>query len=104
VVDRIKDMIISGGENIYPAELENVLAAHPAILEAAIVGATDEKWGEVTRAFIVRRPGKDLTAQEVIDYLRPKIASFKLPRQVDFIDALPRNPSGKILKTTLRTM
>jgi len=104
VVDRIKDMIISGGENIYPAELENVLAAHPAILEAAIVGAPDEKWGEVTRAFIVRRPGKDLTAEEVIDFLRPKIASFKLPRRVDFIDALPRNPSGKILKTTLRTM
>ncbi len=104
VVDRIKDMIISGGENIYPAELENALAAHPAIMEAAIVGAPDEKWGEVTRAFIVRRPGKDLTAEEVIEFLRPKIASFKLPRRVDFLDALPRNPSGKILKTTLRTM
>ncbi|MDZ7627436.1 MAG: AMP-binding protein [Parvularculaceae bacterium] len=104
VVDRIKDMIISGGENIYPAELENALAAHPAIMEAAIVGAPDEKWGEVTRAFIVRRPGKDLSSEEVIDFLRPKIAGFKLPRRVDFLDALPRNPSGKILKTTLRTM
>lgn len=104
VVDRIKDMIISGGENIYPAELENALASHPAIMEAAIVGAPDEKWGEVTRAFIVKRPGKDLSAEEVIDFLRPKIASFKLPRRVDFLEALPRNPSGKILKTTLRTM
>lgn len=104
VVDRIKDMIISGGENIYPAEIENALAAHPAIMEAAIVGAPDEKWGEVTRAFIVRRPGKDLAAEEVIDFLRPKIAGFKLPRRIDFLDGLPRNPSGKILKTTLRTM
>jgi fatty-acyl-CoA synthase len=104
VVDRIKDMIISGGENIYPAELENALAGHPAIMEAAIVGAPDEKWGEVTRAFIVKRPGRDLSAEEVIDFLRPKIAGFKLPRRVDFLDALPRNPSGKILKTTLRTM
>ncbi len=104
VVDRIKDMIISGGENIYPAELENALAAHPAIMEAAIVGAPDEKWGEVTRAFVVRRPGKDLSAEEVIEFLKPRIAGFKLPRRVDFLDALPRNPSGKILKTTLRTM
>jgi acyl-CoA synthetase (AMP-forming)/AMP-acid ligase II len=104
VVDRIKDMIISGGENIYPAELENALAAHPAVMEAAIVGAPDEKWGEVTRAFIVRRPGATLSADEVLDFLRPRIASFKLPRRIDFIDALPRNPSGKILKTALRKM
>ncbi len=104
VVDRIKDMIISGGENIYPAEIENALAAHPAVMEAAIVGAPDEKWGEVTRAFIVRRPGAALTAEEVLDFLRPRIAGFKLPRRIDFIDALPRNPSGKILKTALRKM
>jgi len=104
VVDRIKDMIISGGENIYPAELENALAAHPAILEAAIVGLPDDKWGELVRAFIVKRPGKELAATEVLDFLRPRIASFKLPRRIDFIEALPRNPSGKILKTTLRKM
>jgi fatty-acyl-CoA synthase len=102
VVDRVKDMIISGGENIYPAELENLLAAHPAILEAAIVGMPDDKWGELVRAFIVKRPGASATAEEIIDFLRPKIASFKLPRRVDFIDALPRNPSGKILKIALR--
>jgi acyl-CoA synthetase (AMP-forming)/AMP-acid ligase II len=104
VVDRVKDMIISGGENIYPAELENLLAAHPAIMESAIVGMADEKWGELVRAFIVKRPGMEVSADEVIAFLRPKIASFKLPKRVDFIDALPRNPSGKILKTALRKL
>ncbi|MEQ8180076.1 MAG: fatty acid--CoA ligase, partial [Amphiplicatus sp.] len=100
----VKDMIISGGENIYPAEIENVLAGHPAILESAIVGLPDPKWGELPRAFIVKRPGKDVSAEEVIVFLKPKIASFKLPKKVDFLDALPRNPSGKILKTALRKM
>lgn len=104
VVDRIKDMIISGGENIYPAELENVLARHPAILEAAVIGIPDEKWGEAVKAFVVRRPDAELTAEEVVEFLRPQIAGFKLPREVVFLDALPRNPSGKILKTALRKM
>ena len=104
VVDRVKDMIISGGENIYPAEIENLLAAHPAIMESAIVGMPDEKWGDLVRAFIVKRPDADITAAQVVDYLRPKIASYKLPKRVDFIDALPRNPSGKILKTALRKL
>ena len=102
VVDRIKDMIISGGENIYPAEIENVLAAHPAILEAAVVGVADKKWGEVVKAVVVKRPGKELSADDIVDFLRPQIAGFKLPRAVEFMDALPRNPSGKILKTALR--
>jgi acyl-CoA synthetase (AMP-forming)/AMP-acid ligase II len=104
VLDRVKDMIISGGENIYPAELENLLAAHPAVLEAAIVGKPDEKWGEVVKAFIAKRPGKEVSQSEIIDFLKPRIASFKLPREVAFLDALPRNPSGKILKTALRKM
>lgn len=104
VVDRVKDMIISGGENIYPAEIENLLAAHPAVMESAIVGMPDEKWGELVRAFIVKRPDAEVTAEQLIEFLRPKIASFKLPRRVDFIDALPRNPSGKILKTALRKL
>lgn len=104
VVDRVKDMIISGGENIYPAEIENLLAAHPAVFESAIVGMPDEKWGELVRAFIVKRPGAEVTAEQLIEFLRPKIASFKLPKRVDFIDALPRNPSGKILKTALRKL
>lgn len=104
VVDRIKDMIISGGENIYPAELENALATHPAVLECAMVGAPDDKWGEIVKAFVVCRPGADVSADDVIEHLRERIASFKLPRAVEFLEALPRNPSGKILKTTLRTM
>lgn len=104
VVDRVKDMIISGGENIYPAEIENVLAAHPAVMESAIVGMPDDKWGELVRAFVVKRPGASVSAEEFIEFLRPRIASFKLPKRVDFIEALPRNPSGKILKTTLRKL
>ncbi|MBI1392317.1 MAG: long-chain-fatty-acid--CoA ligase [Alphaproteobacteria bacterium] len=102
VVDRIKDMIISGGENIYPAELENILAEHPAILEAAVVGMPDPKWGELPKAFIALRAGKKLTEEEVVAFLKARIASFKLPRKVEFLDFLPRNPSGKILKTELR--
>lgn len=104
VVDRIKDMVISGGENIYPAELENTLSKHPAVLECAIIGQPDEKWGEIVRAFVVIRPGEEMTADEVKAYLQERIAKFKLPRIIDFLDALPRNPSGKILKTTLRKM
>lgn len=104
VVDRIKDMVISGGENIYPAELENTLSKHPAVLECAIIGQPDEKWGEIVRAFVVTRSGEELTADEVKAYLEARIAKFKLPRIIDFLDALPRNPSGKILKTTLRQM
>lgn len=104
VVDRIKDMIISGGENIYPAELENALSSHPAVLECAMVGAPDDKWGEIVKAFVVCRSGADLAPDDVINHLKERIASFKLPRAVEFLEALPRNPSGKILKTTLRTM
>ncbi len=102
VCDRVKDMIISGGENIYPAEIENALAKHPAVLEAAIIGVPDEKWGEIVKAFIVKRAGSELSADDVITHLTDKIAKFKLPRDVAFIGALPRNPSGKILKTELR--
>ena len=104
ICDRVKDMIISGGENIYPAEIENALAKHPAILEAAIVGAPDEKWGEIVKAFIVKRAGSELTPDEVMAHLDGKVAKFKLPRDVAFVDALPRNPSGKILKTELRKL
>ena len=102
VVDRIKDMIISGGENIYPAELENILSAHPDIADVAVIGAPDEKWGEVVKVVAVKRIAVDLDEEGVVEYLRDKIASFKLPKYVEFIDMLPRNPSGKILKTELR--
>ena len=104
VCDRIKDMIISGGENIYPAELENIMADHPAVMESAVIGVPDDKWGEIVKVFVVRRAGADLSADNVTDFLADKIAKFKLPRQVEFLDALPRNASGKILKTELRKM
>ena len=100
--DRKKDMIISAGENIYPAEIENVLYKHEAIFEAAVIGVPDEKWGEAVKAFIVLKEGQQLTEQQVIDYCVANLASYKKPKYVEFINALPRNTSGKILKTTLR--
>ena len=102
VIDRKKDMIISGGENIYPKEIEEVLYTHPDILEAAIVGIPDPNWGESVKAFVVMKPGKQLTEEDVIQYCQQHISSYKKPRIVEFIDALPRNASGKILKTELR--
>ena len=102
VVDRIKDMIISGGENIYPAEIENVLAAHPDIIESAIIGIPDERWGEVVKAIVVKRPDASLEKDDLIEFLDGRIASFKMPKEVEFAPFLPRNASGKILKTALR--
>ena len=100
--DRIKDMIVSGGENIYPAELESVLADHPAIADVAVIGVPDERWGETVKAIVIRKPGTELTDQQLIDWSRERLAGFKRPRSVDFVDTIPRNPSGKILKRQLR--
>jgi acyl-CoA synthetase (AMP-forming)/AMP-acid ligase II len=100
--DRIKDMIVSGGENIYPAELESVLAAHPAVADIAVIGVPDAQWGETVKAIVVRKPGQELSAEELIEWSRPKLAGYKRPRSVDFIELIPRNPSGKILKRELR--
>ena len=100
--DRIKDMIVSGGENVYPAELESVLMGHPAIADVAVIGVPDDKWGETVKAIVVRRPDAGLTDQELIDWSRERLAGFKRPRSVDFTDTIPRNPSGKILKRQLR--
>jgi len=100
--DRIKDMIISGGENVYPAEIESVLMGHPAVADAAVIGVPDAKWGETVKAIIVRAPGADLTERELIDYCSGRLAHFKCPTSVDWAELLPRNPSGKILKTELR--
>ena len=102
IQDRIKDMIISGGENIYPAEVENALMKHPAVADGAVIGVPDERWGETVKACVVLRPGAQATEREIIDFLRERIAHFKCPRSVDFSDTLPRNPSGKLLKYVLR--
>ena len=100
--DRIKDMIVSGGENVYPAEVENALFAHPQIADVAVIGVPDEKWGEAVKACVVVEAGAALTGDEIIAFARERIAGYKLPKSVDFIDALPRNPSGKILRRELR--
>jgi fatty-acyl-CoA synthase len=102
VVDRKTDMIVSGGENIYPAEIEEVLYKHPKILEAAVIGVRDEEWGESVKAIVVTKPGETLTEEEVIDFCKGRLASYKKPRSVEFIDSLPRNPAMKVLKTVLR--
>jgi len=102
IVDRWKDMYISGGENVYPAEVEAVIARMPAGLEAAVVGQPDAQWGEVGEAFVVLRPGSTLSAGEVVTFLRAELAGYKCPKQVSFIDALPRTASGKVQKTQLR--
>jgi acyl-CoA synthetase (AMP-forming)/AMP-acid ligase II len=102
VVDRLKDMIVSGGENIAGSEVERVLYEHPAVLEAAVVGRADDRWGEVPVAFVVLRPGATVTADALVDHCRAHLARFKVPQDVTFLDALPRNPSGKILKRALR--
>jgi len=102
IVDRWKDMFISGGENVYPAEVENLLFAHPAIAEAAVIGVPDAKWGEVGRAVIVVKPGQTLTEPEVIEFCQGKLARYKIPRSVVFVEVLPRNAASKVLKTDLR--
>jgi fatty-acyl-CoA synthase len=100
--DRVKDMIVSGGENIYPAEVENAIFGHPAVADVAVIGVPDERWGEAVKAMVVRKPGVDATPAEIIAYARDRIAGYKLPKTVDFVDALPRNPTGKILRKDLR--
>jgi acyl-CoA synthetase (AMP-forming)/AMP-acid ligase II len=100
--DRKKDMIVSGGENVATSEVERVLYENEAVLEAAVVAMPDPRWGEVPRAFIVRKPGADLTAEALIAHCRERLAAFKTPKEIVFLDALPRNPSGKVLKRQLR--
>ena len=100
--DRVKDMIVSGGENVYPAEVESALFGHPAIADVAVIGVPDDKWGEAVKAIVVRKPGQDVTPEEIIAFARERIAGYKVPKSIDFADVLPRNPSGKILKRELR--
>ncbi|SHV23021.1 acyl-CoA synthetase (AMP-forming)/AMP-acid ligase II [Mycobacteroides abscessus subsp. abscessus] len=104
LVDRKKDMIISGGENVYPIEVEQVLFRHPAVLDAAVIGGADAKWGERVVAVVVTQPAVEApSAQEIVAWCRERLAHFKCPRDVHFVDELPRNATGKLLKTELRT-
>ncbi len=102
LVDRIRDVIISGAFNIYPKEIEDVIVTHPKVKEAVVIGVPDEKWGEAVKAVVVLKAGAQAEEQEIIDYCRDHMASFKKPKSVDFIKELPRNPYGKIQKTALR--
>jgi long-chain acyl-CoA synthetase len=100
--DRVKDMIVSGGENVYPAEVENALMSHPGVADVAVIGVPDDKWGETAKAMVVRAAGAEPTEQELIAHCRERLAVFKCPTSVEWLDALPRNPSGKVLKKDLR--
>jgi acyl-CoA synthetase (AMP-forming)/AMP-acid ligase II len=102
IVDRKKDMIVSGGENIYSREVEAALVTHPEVAEAAVIGVPDPKWGESVKAFVVRRPGALVDAEALIAYCRNQIASYKKPRSVEFVAAIPQLPSGKVDKKALR--
>jgi acyl-CoA synthetase (AMP-forming)/AMP-acid ligase II len=102
IYDRVKDMIVTGGENVYPAEVENALFGHPAIADAAVIGVPDDTWGEAVKAIVVLKPGAPPDAADIIAWARGRIASFKAPKSVDFVDAIPRNLSGKILRRELR--
>jgi fatty-acyl-CoA synthase len=100
--DRIKDMIISGGENIYPAEIENVICDHQAVLEAAVIGVPDRRWGEAVKAFVVLNIDATVSQADLTQFIRARIASFKVPKSIEFVPQLPRNGSGKILRRELR--
>jgi long-chain acyl-CoA synthetase len=103
LADRLKDMIISGGENVYSIEVENAIASHPAVREVAVIGRPDERWGERVHAIVVTEPGADLDATAIVEHCRPRIAGFKIPRSVEFrADPLPKSGAGKVLKAQLR--
>jgi acyl-CoA synthetase (AMP-forming)/AMP-acid ligase II len=102
ITDRLKDMYISGGFNVYPAEVEQSLARLDGVVESAVVGVPDERMGEIGKAYVVRRTGATITEGEVVAFARQRLANFKVPRQVEFVDELPRNLAGKVLKRELR--
>jgi acyl-CoA synthetase (AMP-forming)/AMP-acid ligase II len=101
-MDRKKDMIISGGENIYPAEIEDLLMGHPKIAVVGVIGSPDEKWGESIKAIVVARQGESIDEAEVIQWCHGRIAKFKIPKKVVITEEIPRTPTGKILKRVLR--
>jgi len=102
IQDRLKDMIVTGGENVYSAEVEAALYEHPAVKEAAVIGIPSERWGEEVKAIVALEPGKTLSADELINFARGHIAGYKVPKSVDFVPELPRNGTGKLMKHVLR--
>ncbi|MFZ2177008.1 MAG: 3-[(3aS,4S,7aS)-7a-methyl-1,5-dioxo-octahydro-1H-inden-4-yl]propanoyl:CoA ligase, partial [Rhodococcus sp. (in: high G+C Gram-positive bacteria)] len=102
ITDRLKDMYISGGFNVYPAEIENALARLDGVADSAVIGVPDDRMGEVGRAYVVPKPGTSLGDDEVLAFCKKHLANFKVPRSVRFVDSLPRNPSGKVMKNVLR--
>jgi acyl-CoA synthetase (AMP-forming)/AMP-acid ligase II len=102
IQDRVKDMIVSGGENVYPAEVENAMRVHPDIAEVTVIGVPDPKWGEAVKAIVVLKPGVREDAQALLAFTRERIAGYKMPKSIDFVAALPRSATGKVLKKDLR--
>ncbi|MEJ2068755.1 MAG: AMP-binding protein, partial [Deltaproteobacteria bacterium] len=102
MVDRKKYLIKTGGENVYPQEVEIVLLSHDSVADAAVIGILDEQWGETIKAFVIKKPGKEVTGKELSDWVKKHIAGYKAPRFVEFVDAIPRNASGKVLKGELK--
>lgn len=102
IYDRVKDMIVSGGENIYPAEVENAIFSHPDVADVAVIGVPDDKWGESVKAIVIVKPGSEQNAESIIAHTRERLAGYKCPKTVDFVEAIPRNASGKILRRELR--
>ena len=102
IQDRVKDMIVSGGENVYPAVVEAALFGHPAVADVAVIGVPDEQWGETVKAVVVLRDGESVSAEDLMEFCGDKLDGFERPRSVDFIEVIPRNASGKVLKRELR--
>ena len=100
--DRIKDLVITGGENVYPAEVENAVLAHPGVADVAVIGVPDEKWGEIVLAAIVLREGQTVEDDEIRSTVRARLAGFKVPKRIERVEALPRNGAGKVTKEVLR--
>jgi acyl-CoA synthetase (AMP-forming)/AMP-acid ligase II len=102
VCDRLADMIVSAGEHIYPVEIENVIRSHADVADAAVIGVPDDLWGEAVTALVVRKPGTMVRATDLTKHVRARLAEFKVPRSIDFVESLPRTASGSVMKTKLR--
>jgi long-chain acyl-CoA synthetase len=101
IVDRLRDVIISGGYNVYPAEVESVISLHPAVAEVSVAGVPDRRWGEAVKAFVVLKPDASVSTEELVAHCRTDLAAYKKPRHIEFRDSLPRGATGKVLKRTL---